>query len=130
MCFKSTCTTRSGTSAGTDKNLSHWPDTCPKFAALGIDQGIWVAKENHVCFSCLKPAGREHRVDNCKRRQKCTKTDNGRKCMQFHHLLHYKSTAFNIGMHVASLSLPPSFASDNLQDLRTEWIPKTKQHSS
>ena len=27
------------------KNLSHWPDTCPKFAALGIDQRIRVAKK-------------------------------------------------------------------------------------
>ena len=88
------------------KNSSHWPDTCPKFAALGIDQRIRVAKENHVCFSCLKPAGREHRADNCRRRQKCTKSDNGRECMQFHHPLLHKSTAFNIGVHVASLSEP------------------------
>ena len=88
------------------KNSSHWPDTCPKFAALGIDQRIRVAKENHVCFSCLKPAGREHRADNCRRRQKCTKSDNGRESMQFHHPLLHKSTAFNIGVHVASLSEP------------------------
>ena len=88
------------------KNSSHWPDNCPKFAALGIDQRIRVAKENHVCFSCLKPAGREHRVDNCRRRQKCSKSDNGRECMQFHHPLLHKSTAFNIGVHVASLSEP------------------------
>ena len=33
------------------KNSSHRPDTCPKFAALGIDQRIRVAKENHVSFS-------------------------------------------------------------------------------
>ena len=50
------------------KSSSHWPDTCLKFAALGIDQRIKVAKENHVCFSCMKTAGRDHRVDNCRRR--------------------------------------------------------------
>lgn len=42
------------------KNPSHSPDTCPKFTALSIDQHIQVAEENHVCFSCLKAAGREH----------------------------------------------------------------------
>ena len=86
------------------KNSSHWPDTCPKFAALGIDQRIKVAKENHVCFSCMKAAGREHRVDNCRRRRKCTKTENGRECMHFHHPLLHKSTAVKVG--VASLSEP------------------------
>ena len=88
------------------KNPSHSPDTCPKFTALSIDQHIRVAKENHVCFSCLKAAGREHRVDNCRRCQKCTKSNNGRECMQFHHLLLHKSSAFNIGVHMASLSEP------------------------
>ena len=86
------------------KSSSHGPDTCPKFAALSIDQCIQVAKENHVCFSCLKPAGRELRVDNCRRRQKCMKSDNGRECLQFHHPLLHKSAVLNVG--VASLSAP------------------------
>lgn len=36
------------------KSLSHWPDTCPKFPALSIDQRIKVAKENHVCLVVWK----------------------------------------------------------------------------
>ena len=86
------------------KNSSHWPDQCPQFAALNIDGRIKAAKENHVCFSCVKPAGREHRIDNCRRRQKCTKTENGKECTHFHHPLLHKSTAVKIG--VASLSDP------------------------
>ena len=30
------------------------------------------AKSNHVCFSCLKIAGREHTQANCKRGRQCT----------------------------------------------------------
>ena len=86
------------------KSSSHWPDSCPKFAALVIDQRIQVAKENHVCFSCMKTAGRDHRVDNCRRRPKCMKTENGRECMHFHHPLLHKSIAVQVG--VVSLSEP------------------------
>ena len=86
------------------KSSSHWPDTCPKFAVLSIDQRIRVAKENHVCFSCLKQAGREHRVHNCRRRRKCKKSDNGRECLQFHHPLLHKSAVLNVG--ITSLSTP------------------------
>ena len=49
------------------KTSAHWPDQCPKFAALSIEDRIKSAKANHVCFSCLKRAGREHRMDNCSR---------------------------------------------------------------
>ena len=86
------------------KNLSHWPGQCPRFAALGIDGRIKAAKENHVCFSCAKPAGSEHRIDNCRRREKCTITENGKKCAHFHHPLLHTSTAVKIG--VASTSDP------------------------
>ena len=74
-------------------NLSHRPDTCHKFVAVSINQHIKIAKENHVCFSCMKAAGREHQIDNCGRHRKCTNTDNGRECMHFHRLLLHKSTA-------------------------------------
>ena len=47
------------------KNSTHWPDQCLKFAALSIDDQLKTAKENHVCFSCLKRAGRDHRAANC-----------------------------------------------------------------
>ena len=46
----------------------HWPDQCPKFAALRIDDRPKAAKENHVCYSCLKAAGRNQRAANCNRR--------------------------------------------------------------
>ena len=46
------------------KISSHWPDQCPKFAALSIDDRLATAKANHLCFSCLKRAGREHTMDN------------------------------------------------------------------
>ena len=36
----------------------HWPDQCEKFAALSMDERINAAKNNRVCFSCLKKAGR------------------------------------------------------------------------
>ena len=62
------------------KNSTHWPDQCLKFAALSIDDRLKTAKENHVCFSCLKRAGRDHRAANCTRRQQCTKAENGTQC--------------------------------------------------
>ena len=41
------------------KNSKHWPDQCPKFAALSVDDHIATARANHLCFSCLKRAGRD-----------------------------------------------------------------------
>ena len=78
------------------RNSTHWPDQCPKFAALSIDDRLKKAKENHVCFSCLKRAGRDHRVANCTRRQQCTIEENGAQCNQFHHILLHKSKAIKI----------------------------------
>ena len=40
-----------------------------------------VAKENHVCFSFMKTAGRDHRADNCRRRRKCMKNMEGDACI-------------------------------------------------
>lgn len=42
------------------KTSSHWPDQCPKLISLSIDERIATAKANHLCFSCLKRAGRGH----------------------------------------------------------------------
>ena len=36
------------------KNPTHWPDQWPKFAALGNDERLKMAKENHVRFSCVR----------------------------------------------------------------------------
>ena len=80
------------------KNSALWPDQCPKFVALSIDDLLKTAKENHVCLSCLKRAGRDHRAANCTRRQQCTKVENGTQCNQFHHALLHKSNASRIAM--------------------------------
>ena len=84
------------------RDSSHWPDQCQKFAALSIDNRIKAAKTNHVCFSCLKRAGKEHRQANYSRRKQCTKTESGTQCTQTHHSLLHKNNAVNIG--VASLT--------------------------
>ena len=80
------------------RNSSHWPDHCHKFAALSVEERLRTAKETHVCFSCLKPAGREHRSDNCSRRQKCTRTENGKECAYFHHPLLHRSTTVKVSV--------------------------------
>lgn len=72
---------------------AHWPDQCQRFAAMGVDERIKTAKENHVCFGCLKRAGREHRLENCSRKQRCAKTEGGEQCQHFHHPLLHKSNA-------------------------------------
>ncbi|XP_068745150.1 uncharacterized protein [Montipora capricornis] len=77
---------------------AHWPDQCPRFAAMGVDERIKTAKENHVCFGCLKRAGREHRLENCSRKQRCAKTERGEQCQHFHHPLLHKSNAIRAGI--------------------------------
>ena len=47
---------------------SHWPDQCQKLAAMKYDDLVKAAKANHVCFCCVKKAGREHKQANCKRK--------------------------------------------------------------
>ena len=84
------------------RDSTHWLDQCQKFAALSIDNRIKAARNNHVCFSCLKRAGREHRQANCSRRKQCSKTESGTQCAQTHHSLLHKNKAVNIG--VASLT--------------------------
>ena len=69
---------------------THWPDQCPRFAAMGVDERIKTIKENHVCFGCLKRAGGEHRLENCSSKQRCAKTERGEQCQYFHHPLLHK----------------------------------------
>lgn len=80
------------------KTSSHWPGQCPKFISLSIDDRIATTKANHLCFSCLKRAGRGHTVDNCKHKQQCTKQENGTQCPQQHHQLLHKSNSVKIGV--------------------------------
>ena len=71
------------------KTSSHWVDQCPKFSSLNHDQRLQCAREHHACYSCLKRAGRNHRMSNCSRRKQCTEKENGVQCTHFHHpLLH------------------------------------------
>ncbi|XP_022799862.1 uncharacterized protein LOC111337764 [Stylophora pistillata] len=74
------------------KNSTHWPDQCLKFAALNPDERLSPSKENHACFSCLKRAGKEHRMSNCSRRKQCTETVHGARCKYYHHPLLHKNT--------------------------------------
>ena len=102
------------------RNSIHWPDQCPKFAALSVDDRLKKAKENHVCFSCLKRTGRDHRVANCTRRQQCTTEENGAQCNQFHHILLHKSKAIRITIaattETSSALLPINTANIHGQD--------------
>jgi hypothetical protein len=61
-----------------------------------------VVKENHACFSCLKRAGRDHKVSNCtqRRRQRVEEVD-GSQCKYYHHPL----------LHEAKKKNPPTIAS-------------------
>ena len=86
------------------KTSAHWPDQCPKFAALSIEDRIKSAKANHVCFSCLKRAGREHRMDNCSRSRRCTKMENGIQCPHNHHHLLHRSNSVQISVAMAANS--------------------------
>ena len=68
------------------RSSAHWPDQCPKFAALSVDERLKMAKENHVCFGCLKRAGREHRMEN------------GKQCEHYHHPFFHKNNAIRLGL--------------------------------
>ena len=70
---------------------------------MDVDERINLVKAKHVCFSCLKRAGRDRRQANCKRRRQCTKTEKGVQCTYYYHPLLHKSNAVNIYIGVASL---------------------------
>ena len=71
------------------KVSTHWTDQCQKFTPMSPSDRLKAVKENHGCFSCLKRAGRDHKVSNCSRRRQCSESFNGSQCKYFHHpLLH------------------------------------------
>ena len=84
------------------KNSSHWPDQCQKFATMTFDERLQAAKENHVCFSCLKKAGGDHRQADCSRRKQCDKIENGNQCTSTHHPLLHRSN--KVGVSLASVN--------------------------
>ncbi|XP_014673727.1 PREDICTED: uncharacterized protein LOC106813986 [Priapulus caudatus] len=57
-------------------------DQCKKILSKRQPDRFQLMKDNHACFSCLKKAGREHRMTNCKRRKRCTELVNGAQCAQ------------------------------------------------
>ena len=80
------------------KNSTHFPDQCEKIASLNHENRLKIVKENHACFSCLKRAGRDHKMSNCSRRRQCPEIENGKQCTSFHHQLLHKSTKVNVGV--------------------------------
>ncbi|KAJ8036637.1 hypothetical protein HOLleu_20672 [Holothuria leucospilota] len=71
------------------ESTNHWTDQCQTFLNLTPAQRWQHVKEHHGCFSCLKKAGRDHRMSNCRRKRACSEVVNGTQCGQFHHpLLH------------------------------------------
>ena len=61
-------------------NSSHWPDQGIKFAGLNVNDRHKVARENHVCFSCLKKAGRDHKAANFSCCKQCPVVKNCIRC--------------------------------------------------
>ncbi|KAJ8024845.1 hypothetical protein HOLleu_34873 [Holothuria leucospilota] len=82
-------TPRNFTSAGFANPQTTGQITFLTFLNLTPAQRWQHVKEHHGCFSCLKKAGRDHRMSNCRRKRACSEVVNGTQCVQFHHpLLH------------------------------------------
>ena len=69
---------------------------------MSVDDRFKVAKENHVCFSCLKKAGKNHRMENCNRSRVCTMVENGVQCTHKHHPLLHRTNTVKIGVATAT----------------------------
>lgn len=67
------------------KTDEHWIDQCKRLTSMGAPERLKFLKENRCCFSCLKKAGKNHYMANCRRRQRCPEQG----CTYYHHpLLH------------------------------------------
>ena len=86
------------------KTQAHWTDECQKFLALNPEERIKIAQENHACFSCLKRAGRDHKLITCSRRKRCTEIENGIQCRQYHHPLLHKRNVTNVRASISSMT--------------------------
>ena len=84
----------------------HWTDQCQKFLTMSQPDRLKEAMQRHVCFSCLKKAGREHRMSTCRRRRQCIESKDGVQCKYYHHPLLHEDTVQNIhvGVKVASIT--------------------------
>jgi len=74
---------------------AHWTNECQKCLVLNHKDSNNHRQENHACFSCLKRAGRHHKITTCSRRKQCTELQNGIQCKQYRHpLLHKKNVIY------------------------------------
>ena len=55
----------------------HWPDQCKTFLHKSPAERLALVKSSRACYSCLKQAGREHRMATCKKRRRCPETYKG-----------------------------------------------------
>ena len=97
MPFNSTHPTRGGTNAGTVKICPIGQTHAPNFLQSELT-GVSRSLKKTMFTLVVRKQPEESRVDNCRRHQKCTKTENGRECMHFHHPLVHKSTAVEVGI--------------------------------
>ena len=86
------------------KTQTHWTDECQKFLALDPENRLKIAQENHACYSCLKRAGRDHKLSTCSRRKQCTEKEDGKQCSQYHHPLLHKKPENNVRANIASMT--------------------------
>ena len=86
------------------KSQAHWTDECQKFLALNHEDRLKIAQENHACFSCLKRAGRYHKITTCSRRKQCSEIENGIQCKQYHHPLLHKKNVPNVRASISSMT--------------------------
>ncbi|XP_041453627.1 uncharacterized protein LOC121406824 [Lytechinus variegatus] len=71
------------------KTDEHWVDQCKRIISMAAPERLKFFKENRCCFSCLKKAGKNHYMANCRRRQKCPEQG----CTYYHHpLLHFEAS--------------------------------------
>ena len=81
----------------------HWTDQCQLFISKTQPERVQMVKDQFACFSCLKRAGKDHRMSTCRRKQRCTESFNGEQCKLFHHpLLHPPATRGDVDVAFAS----------------------------
>ena len=103
-----TAGSRSKTKSGSNrcwicKTQAHCTDECQRFMVLNPEERINIVQENHACFSCLKRAGRDHKLITCNRRKRCTETENGIQCRQYHQPFLHKRHVTNIRASISSM---------------------------
>ena len=86
------------------KTQAHWTNECQTFLELNHEDHINLVQENHACFSCLKRAGRYHKITTCSQRKQCTEIENCIQCKQYHHPLLHKKNVSNVRASISSMT--------------------------